>query len=143
MKEKYYDWYRAFLQMIMSRGLMTGQDVYKGVKSICETYQNSRDFPSSLNINDPQEIAEMIDLFMEETNRALEKIQLQISKTQEEVKTDGKGYTQYYVLAPTFENVQLARLQKNYTEPELEWLRLVAEHLVDRWEFIFDNLCFL
>ena len=130
-KEKYYDWYRAFLQMMMSRGIMTGQDVYRGVKSICETYHNARDFPSSLNINEPSDIAEMIEMIFEETNKALEKIHLQISRTKEEVKTDGKDYTGFYVLAPTFENVQLARLQMNYSEPELEWLKLVAEHLVD------------
>ena len=79
----------------------------------------------------------MIDLFMEETNKALEKIQMSVSKIHEEVKTssDGRGpYTQYYVLAPTYENEQIAKLQKNFTEPELEWLKIVAEHLVDSEE---------
>jgi len=133
-KERYYDWYRAFLQMMMSRGVMTGQDVYKGVKNICETYKGARDFPSSLDTNSAAEIAEMIELFLEETNKALEKIQLQIIKTHEEVKTnpDNRSYTQYYVLTPTVESKQIATLQKNYSEPELEWLKLVAEHLVDR-----------
>ena len=55
-------------------------------------------------------------------------------RTQEEVKTnpDNRGYTQYYVLAPTFENEPIAKLQRNFAEPELEWLKLVVEHLVDR-----------
>jgi len=147
-KEKYYDWYRAFVQMLMSRGVMTGQDVYKGVKLICEKYKESRDFPSSLDINNPSEIAEMIDLFMEESNKSLEKIQLQITRTHEEIKTnpDNRGYTQYYVLAPTFENEPIAKLQKNYNETELEWLKLVAEHLVDTDEKLgtqteLINLC--
>ena len=127
-KEKYYDWYRAFLQMLMSRGVMTGQDVYKGVKSICETYKTARDFPSSLNTNNREEMAEMVELFVEETNKALEKIQMQVMTTREEVKIDGQ-YTQYYVLAPSYEN-EIAKQQKNYAEPELEWLKIVAEHLV-------------
>ena len=127
-KDEYYDWYKAFLQMMMSRGVMTGQDVYNGVKSICETYKEARGFPSRLNTNNREEMAEMIALFMDETNKALEKVQMQVIKTQEEVKTDGK-YTQYYVLTPTYEN-EIAKLQRNYTEPELEWLKLVAEHLV-------------
>jgi len=127
-KDEYYDWYKAFLQMLMSRGVMTGQEVYKGVQSICETYKQARGFPVKLNTKDPVEMAEMIALFMEETNKALEKVQMQVMKTQEEVKTDGK-YTQYYVLAPTFEN-EIAKLQRIYTEPELEWLKIVAEHLV-------------
>ena len=57
-----------------------------------------------------------------------------VVRTQEEVKTnpDNRGYTQYYVLAPTFENEPIAKLQRNFAEPELEWLKLVAEHLVDR-----------
>ena len=128
-KEKYYDWYRAFVQMLMSRGVMTGmtcdwsvvivtfvysgnskfvhnvlyalvpyffitfgymslknilligQDVYRGVKLICEKYKESRDFPSSLDVNNPSDVAEMIDLFMEESNKSLEKIQLQITRT--------------------------------------------------------------
>ena len=144
-KDKYYDWYRAFLQMMMSKGVMTGQEVFRGVKSICQAYKESRDFPSSLNINDSREIAEMIELFLEETNKALKQINLQISKTQDEIKTDGK-YTQYYVLHPTYENDQLAKLQKTYSEPEMEWLRLVAEHLVDQedklaGETALINLC--
>ena len=32
-KDKYYDWYKAFVQMIMSDRVVTGQDVYNGVKA--------------------------------------------------------------------------------------------------------------
>merc|ERR1719308_647100 len=70
---------------------------------------------------------------MEKANTALEPIQMQICKTQEEMKSinDNQTYTQYYVMAPTFENDTIAKLQKIYGEPELEWLKLVAGHLVD------------
>lgn len=134
--------------MIMSKGVMTGPDVFKGVRKICETYKDARDFPSALDVNSPENIAEMIELFMEETNAALKKIDLQISKTHEEIKTNPgiKGYTQYYILAPLVENEQVAKIQKNYTEPELEWLKLVAEFLVDREDKLatqtqLTNLC--
>ena len=52
-KDKYYDWYRVFLQMMMSSGVITGQDVYK---------------------------------------KKREKIHLQISRTKEKVKTNGKDF---------------------------------------------------
>ena len=38
-QEKFHNWYRAFVQMLMSKGLMTGQEVFVGVKSICESYK--------------------------------------------------------------------------------------------------------
>ena len=38
-QEKFYSWYQAFVQMMMSKGLMTGQEVFVGVKSICENYK--------------------------------------------------------------------------------------------------------
>eukprot|EP00092_Neocalanus_flemingeri_P015035 GFUD01016239.1.p1 GENE.GFUD01016239.1~~GFUD01016239.1.p1 ORF type:complete len:273 (-),score=89.04 GFUD01016239.1:92-910(-) len=131
-KEDFQDWNRAFVQMIMSKGFMTGQDVYRGVKDICNSYQAHKNFPK-IDTNSSDDIAEMIDIFMEKANLALEPIQLQISKTHEEMKavSENPTYTQYYVMAPTYENESIAKLQKNYGEPELEWLKLVAGHLVE------------
>ena len=131
-KDDFQDWNRAFVQMIMAKGFMTGQDVYRGVKEICNAYQAHKNFPK-IDTNSTEVMAEMIDIFMEKANLALEPIQLQISKTQEEIKavSDNPGYTQFYVMAPTFENEAIAKLQRNYGEPELEWLKLVAGHLVD------------
>jgi len=134
-KDDFHDWNRAFVQMIMSKGFMTGQDVYRGVKDICAKYQAHKNFPK-IDANSSEDIAEMIDIFMEKANLALEPIQLMINKTHEEAKAvgDNPTYTQYYVMAPTYENESIAKLQKNYGEPELEWLKLVAGHLVESEE---------
>jgi len=131
-KDDFEDWNRAFVQMIMSKGFMTGQDVYKGVKAICDAYHAHKNFPR-IDTSKADDIAEMIDIFMEKANAALEPIQFQILRTQEEMKAvgDNAGYTQYYVMAPIYENEPIAKLQKTYGEPELEWLKLVAGHLVD------------
>ena len=73
--------FMTFGYMSLKNVLLIGQDVYRGVKLICEKYKESRDFPSSLDVNNPSDVAEMIDLFMEESNKSLEKIQLQITRT--------------------------------------------------------------
>ena len=44
-------------------------------------------------------------------------------------------------MCPTYDN-DLAKLQKIYSEPELEWLRLVVDHIImdteDKWvEWLF------
>jgi len=131
-KDDFFDWNRAFVQMIMSQGLMTGQDVYRGVQRICASYKSHKNFPK-IDTNSAEDIAEMIEILLEKANIALEPIQLQISKTQEEVKSvaDNPSYTQYYVMCPTYENEAIAKLQKHYGEPELEWLKLVAGFLVE------------
>jgi len=131
-KDDFHDWNRAFIQMLMSKGFMSGQEVFRGVKEICNSYQAHKNFPK-IDTNSAEDIAEMIDLFMEKANAALEPLQMQICKTQEEMKSilDNQTYTQYYVMTLTFENESIAKLQKNYGEPELEWLKLVAHHLVD------------
>jgi len=127
--EKFHDWNKAFVQMVMSKGMMTGQEMFKGVKSICNNFCDYRDFPK-MDTKNKEEIADMIQNMFEAANRALEPLQLHISKIQEEEKS-GQAYTQYYVFAPNFENEQLAKLQKHFGEPELEWLKLVATYLVE------------
>merc|ERR1712013_759444 len=114
---------------------------------ICNAYQAHKNFPK-IDTNSSEDVAEMIELFMEKANAALEPIQMQICKTQEEMKSinDNQTYTQYYVMAPTFENDTIAKLQKIYGEPELEWLKLVAGHLVDSEDKLANqneliNLC--
>ena len=128
--EPFYDWHRAFVQMMMSRGMITGQEMFCQVKSICERFRGERNFPD-INTDDSKDIAEMIEDMYKSSNKALEPLQLRVGKIQEEEKKESeKRYTQYYVLAPAYENEQLARLQSHYGERELEWLKLVAEHLV-------------
>jgi len=134
-QDRFEEWNKAYVQMIMSRGFMSGQDMYRGVKSICETYQNHQRFPR-IDTNDREAMYEMILDFKEKANAALEPIQLHIKDCQEEVKQnpDNEMYTQYYVMAPMYENETIAKLQKVYGEPELEWLKLVCSHLIENTE---------
>ena len=135
-KPEFPDWYKAFIQMLMSNGFMTGQEMFRGVKSICDSYSHSRNFPK-MNTKSKEDVADMIEDMLEASNKALEPLQLHVSKIQEEEKTGGSdSYNQYYVLAPTYENEQLAKLQTHFGERELEWLKLVATHLVESEEKI-------
>jgi len=128
------DWHKLFVQSIMSHGFMTGQDVYALVKKICEEYNGTPGFPSVRFDQDQsevtQDIAALIDNFLKTANNSLEKIQFQIKKGHEETKT-GATYMQFYAFVPLEENEQIAKLQKNLTEPELEFLKLITYHLID------------
>ena len=44
--KQYGAWNQAFLQMVMSRGCLTGQDVFRGVKEIYERFKSNPKFPS-------------------------------------------------------------------------------------------------
>jgi len=133
-KDKFYDWNRAFIQMIMSRGCMSGPDVFIGVKNILEVYKGHRACPfSAIDVNSKADVAEMLQMFLEEANDALDVLQFKIETVQEEVKSEPEQetYSQYYVLMPTIEVESVAKLQRNYGEPELEWLKLAVTHLVE------------
>lgn len=134
-QDKFEDWNKAYVQMVMSRGYMSGQDMYRGVKAICEMYQNHQRFPK-IDTNDKEAMYEMILDFKDKANLALEPIQLHIKDCLEEAKQnpDNDLYTQYYVMAPMYENESIAKLQKVYGEPELEWLKLVVSHLIENTE---------
>ena len=137
-QEKFHNWYKAFIQMMMSKGMMKGEEVYSGVKSICDTFKDFRDFPK-MDTKDPEDVADMIDEMMEAANKNLEPLRLRISKILEEANSgsqESPKYSQYYVLSPdpAFDNEQLAKLQKHYGEPELEWLKLVCTHLIENTE---------
>ncbi|XP_023336191.1 uncharacterized protein LOC111707335 isoform X2 [Eurytemora carolleeae] len=133
-QNKMYDWHRIFVQAIMSRGIMTGSEVFSLVRDICEEFKGRPGFPkinlsaSPKEVN--QDIAELIEELYTVANYSLEKIQFQIKKGFEETKTDSQ-YVQYYTLVPTEENEQIAKLQKNMTEPELELLKLICIHLIE------------
>ena len=43
-------------------------------------------------------------------------------------------YMQYYCLVPESQDEAISKLQRNFGEPELEWLKLVAEHLIEEEE---------
>ena len=43
-KEKYYDWYRAFVQMLMSRGVMTGMACDWSVVIVTFVYSGNSKF---------------------------------------------------------------------------------------------------
>jgi len=134
-KEKFYDWNRAFVQMIMSRGCMSGPEVFTGVKNILEVYRGHRSCPfSAVDVSSREEVAEMLHEFLEEANIALEPVQFHIAQVQEEVKGDPEQetYSQYYVMRPTYEVEAVAKLQRVYGEPELEWLKLAVTHLVEQ-----------
>ena len=142
-QEKFHNWYKAFIQMMMSKGMMKGEEVYSGVKSICDTFKDFRDFPK-MDTKDPEDVADMIDEMMEAANKNLEPLRLRISKILEEANSgsqESPKYSQYYVLSPdpAYDNDQLAKLQKHYGEPELEWLKLVATHLVENTEEKVEN----
>jgi len=130
--ERFQAWNQCFVQMMMSRGFLTGQDMFRSVKSICEQYKGHQRFPK-VDTEEKSEIADMIDDFIRLANEKLEPLQMHIVKGMDEVKglkSDFPNYQQVYVMAPMYENESLAKLQKQYTEPELEWLRLVADYII-------------
>ena len=146
---KLYNWHKAFVQMLMSKGFMSGQEMFVGVKSICDNYREYRDFPK-MDTKEKEDVADMIEDMLEAANQALDPLRLRISTIQEEANcgSSENPYSQYYVLSPdpAYDNDQLAKLQKHYGEPELEWLKLVATRLVESEEKVekqtnLINLC--
>ena len=99
---KLYDWNRAFVQMLMSKGLMTGQEMFRGVKAICQNFTDYAGFPK-VDTTKKEDVADMIEELLEAANRALDPLRLKISQIQEEANS-GSGedpyYSQYYVLSP-------------------------------------------
>ena len=110
---------------------MSGQEVFQGVKKICQQYKDHRSFPSRMVIEEREDLAEMLDNMLTKANKALEPINMEIVKIQEEVKINNDFYNQFYVLNITDPNESIAKLQKHYGEPEMEWLKLAAIHLVE------------
>ena len=64
-KPEFPDWYKAFIQMLMSNGFMTGQEMFRGVKSICDSYSHSRNFPK-MNTKSKEDVADMIEDMLDE-----------------------------------------------------------------------------
>jgi len=149
--KQYGAWNQAFLQMIMSRGSMTGQDVFKGVKEIYERFKSNPKFPSiKMDTSNNQDMAELIEWFLKMANTNLEKehVPLRVKITYEETKSnpDNRTHQQYYVLVPENQDDVVSKLQKTFGEPELEWLRMVAEYLIESDEKLANpneltNLC--
>jgi len=86
-----------------------------------------------------QDIAALLEDFMKVANHSLEKVQFQIRKGYEETKC-GDTYKQFYAFVPLEENEQIAKLQRNFTEPEVEFLRLIILHLIDEKSDTENNL---
>jgi len=149
--KNYGAWNQSFLQMIMSRGFMTGQDVFKGVKEIYERFKSNPKFPSmKMDTSNNEDMADLIEWFLNMANQNLEKdhIPLRIKITYEESKSnaDARTYQQYYVLVPESQDEGISKMQKNFGEPELEWLRLVADYLIESEDRLsspneLTNLC--
>lgn len=141
MGQRFEPWHQCFVQTIMSRGYLSGQDMFKSVKSICEKYQEHQRFPPT-DPNNKEDVANMTADFMDLANTRLEPIQMNIVKRFDEVKgvpyksnysgqePTNDRYNQVYILATMYPNDDLAKLQKQYSEPELEWLKLVADLLI-------------
>merc|ERR1719391_184449 len=125
----------------MSRGYCDGKEVFNLVRDICERYNGHIGFPRVNLKKDPNEvrkdIAEVIDELRTTANKHLDKIGFQIKTGFDEVKFEDT-YQQYYVLVHLEENEQIARMQKTYTESELELLRLICFYLIDERR---DNGC--
>jgi len=136
--KQYGDWNRAFLQFIMSRGFVSGQEVFRGAKEIYERFKSSPKFPSvRMDTGDTQDMADFIEWLTKMANANLEKenIPLRLKKTFEEVKLESEAqHAQYYCLVPESQDEAISKLQRNFGEPELEWLKLVAEHLIEEEE---------
>ena len=154
--KQYGDWNRAFLQFIMcrfktvfskffsafnvfkTRGYVSGQEVFRGAKEIYERFKSSPKFPSvRLDTGDSQDVADFIDWLTKMANANLEKanIPLRLKKTFEEVKLESENtHMQYYCLVPESQDEAISKLQRNFGEPELEWLKMVAEHLIEEEE---------
>jgi len=113
---------------------MTGKEVFSLVREIETVYKGKPGFPVIKMDQSPQavneSIAALIDDLYNTANIHLEKVKFQIKKGMEELKLD-ENYEQYYALVPLEENEQIAKLQKNFTEPEMEFLRLIIQHIVD------------
>jgi len=138
-RKQYGAWNQTFLQMIMSRGFMTGQDVFKGVKEIYERFKSNPKFPSvKMDTSSNEDMAELIEWFLSIANANLdrENIPLRIKMTYEETKSnvDNPTHFQYYVLVPENQDEVISKLQKNYGDPDLEFLKLVAEYLIESEE---------
>lgn len=101
-QERFHNWNRAFIQMLMSKGMMTGPEMFRGVKAICQNFTDYAGFPK-VDTTKKEDVADMIEELLEAANRALDPLRLKISQIQEEANS-GSGedpyYSQYYVLSP-------------------------------------------
>ena len=117
---------------------MSGQEVFRGAKEIYERFKSSPKFPSvRVDTGDSQDMADFIEWLTKMANANLEKenIPLRLKKTFEEVKLESEPvHMQYYCLVPESQDETISKLQRNFGEPELEWLKLVAEHLIEEEE---------
>jgi len=115
---------------------MNGQDVFKGVKDIFDRFKSNPKFPSNkIDASNNEDMADLIEWFFTMANANLEKenIPLRIKKTFEETKSnvDNARHIQYYVLVPENQDDAISKLQKNYGEPDLEFLKMAAEFLIE------------
>ena len=112
--------------------------MFRGAKEIYERYKSSPKFPSvRVDTGDDQDMADFIEWLTKMANANLEKenIPLRLKKTFEEVKLESEAvHMQYYCLVPESQDEAISKLQRNFGEPELEWLKLVAEHLIEEEE---------
>jgi len=147
---QYGDWNRAFLQMVMVRGYISGQDTFNGVKEIYERFKSSPKFPSiRVDTAEREDMADLIEWFIKMANANLEHegIPLRLKKAVEEAKShQDSAHCQYYVLVPDSQDEALSKLQRVFGEQELEWLRLAVEHLIEKEDHMASptdliNLC--
>jgi len=146
---KMRDWHRVFVQKLMSEGIMTGTEVFIFVKILAEDYFNGTpgfptiDFNNEDQASVKNDVADLIEELLATSNAALESNNFQIKKGKEEVKVDD-SYQQCYVFVPTEENQQIAKMQKVFTDSELEYFKIIIYHLAENktaTENRLINLC--
>jgi len=142
------DWHRMFVQQLMCQGSMSGIEVFISAKVLIDKFNQEPGFPK-IDLNNQNEkvlnedIAEFIDDLFTTCNDALEKVNFQIKRGKQEMKEEDQ-YPQCYTFVCTEENEQIAKMQKIYSEPELELLKAICELLADEkiaTETKLINLC--
>jgi len=141
MGTRFESWHQCFVQTIMSRGFLSGSDMFRAVKEICDRFKEHQRFPD-IDVDEKNDLINAVGDFVDLANTKLEPLQMHIVRRFDEVKDvpykssyNGVNppkdiYGQVYVLCTMYPNDDLAKLQKQYTEPELEWLKLVADLIV-------------
>jgi len=141
-KSKMRDWHRFFVQKLMSHGFMTGIEVFIFTKCLVEKFTGTPGFPK-IDLDDNGEVGDFLDDLYKTSNENLEKVNFQIKRGKQEVKEDDK-YALCYAFVPTEENEQIAKMQKIFTESELDFLKTICFHLADEktaTENKLINLC--
>jgi len=131
-----------FVQTLMSRGCINGKDLFIFTTRLIEKFSGCPGF-EKINIENKVDVANLMDELFQTSNEALEKINFQIKRGKQEMKDDDQ-YQQCYTFVPIEENETIAKLQKIFTEAELEFLKTICFHLADEktaTENKLINLC--